>query len=324
MIFKLPKYYKYFRCKADKCTESCCIGWEIDIDSDTVQKYKAQKGELGKMLRDNTTLEKGVYSFKLKDGDRCPFLDCDGLCKLIKLGGEELLCEICREHPRYYTNLGSFGTGGLGIVCEEAARLLLECEKGEGFDVAEMDAEEYECEDRDYAEYLWQLEDIIYEGLFKTDKALARLSLLALNENEEISKEEAFLIMKKTEDISAVFGTPLSIIRDNYLRTEPLTEDFLPDVSKALLLAEESQASFFEYLVSDFNSIAAKLCAYFLHRYLFEGYFDGEIKQRLSFICDAVTVIGALCFNGKSPEAAVREFSKNIEYNTDNISLLLN
>ena len=27
-----PNYYPAFRCIADKCRHSCCIGWEIDID----------------------------------------------------------------------------------------------------------------------------------------------------------------------------------------------------------------------------------------------------------------------------------------------------
>ena len=29
----IPDYYKDFQCIADKCKDSCCIGWEIMIDS---------------------------------------------------------------------------------------------------------------------------------------------------------------------------------------------------------------------------------------------------------------------------------------------------
>ena len=28
----IPDYYKDFQCIADKCKDSCCIGWEIMID----------------------------------------------------------------------------------------------------------------------------------------------------------------------------------------------------------------------------------------------------------------------------------------------------
>ena len=40
-----PKYYKNFKCIADKCDHSCCIGWEIDIDSAAYAKYKELKEE---------------------------------------------------------------------------------------------------------------------------------------------------------------------------------------------------------------------------------------------------------------------------------------
>ena len=35
MVFRVPSYYKNFRCIADKCPDNCCRGWEIDIDEDT-------------------------------------------------------------------------------------------------------------------------------------------------------------------------------------------------------------------------------------------------------------------------------------------------
>lgn len=35
-----PEYYKNFKCIADKCEHSCCIGWEIDIDEETLKKYE--------------------------------------------------------------------------------------------------------------------------------------------------------------------------------------------------------------------------------------------------------------------------------------------
>ena len=36
-----PKYYKNFKCIADRCPHSCCIGWEIDIDRTTLTKYES-------------------------------------------------------------------------------------------------------------------------------------------------------------------------------------------------------------------------------------------------------------------------------------------
>ena len=35
-----PTYYKNFKCIADACEHSCCIGWEIDIDPEALEKYE--------------------------------------------------------------------------------------------------------------------------------------------------------------------------------------------------------------------------------------------------------------------------------------------
>ena len=38
MILRVPFYYKEFHCIADACKDSCCIGWEIDIDEETARR----------------------------------------------------------------------------------------------------------------------------------------------------------------------------------------------------------------------------------------------------------------------------------------------
>ena len=46
-----PSYYKNFKCIAEKCTHNCCIGWEIDIDGQTLARYDALQGDLGDRIR---------------------------------------------------------------------------------------------------------------------------------------------------------------------------------------------------------------------------------------------------------------------------------
>ena len=46
-----PSYYKTFKCIADKCRHSCCIGWDVYIDDETLEKYSAMDGALGERLR---------------------------------------------------------------------------------------------------------------------------------------------------------------------------------------------------------------------------------------------------------------------------------
>ncbi len=152
MLLRTPLFYPQFQCIAGKCTDTCCVGWEIDVDEKTLNKYKglAETNELAGKCSDNTkdvpedarvvfarNVLKNIKDghFILKPGDRCPFLKENGLCEMIcNLGcngtdldenGESILCDICREHPRFVEVYGDVMEKGLGLCCEEAARLLL-------------------------------------------------------------------------------------------------------------------------------------------------------------------------------------------------------
>lgn len=122
-----PGYYKKFSCIADKCTHSCCIGWEIDIDRDTMDKYASVPHGYGKQIRDSIDVTDTPH-FRLTDGERCPHLDQQGLCRIISNLGEAYLCDICREHPRFYNDTSRGREVGLGMACEEACRIILESE----------------------------------------------------------------------------------------------------------------------------------------------------------------------------------------------------
>ena len=118
-----PDFYDDFKCIADKCRHSCCIGWEIDIDSDSYEYYMGIEGKLGEDLRKNISADSEPH-FCLCENERCPFLECNGLCRLINELGEESLCDICAEHPRFYNYFDDREEMGLGLSCEEVARLL--------------------------------------------------------------------------------------------------------------------------------------------------------------------------------------------------------
>ena len=36
MVTITPNYYMNFKCIADKCRHTCCAGWEIEIDDETL------------------------------------------------------------------------------------------------------------------------------------------------------------------------------------------------------------------------------------------------------------------------------------------------
>ena len=47
------------------------------------------------------------------------------LCEMIIRHGENYLCDICKEHPRFYNGFDDHTEAGIGLVCEEACRLVL-------------------------------------------------------------------------------------------------------------------------------------------------------------------------------------------------------
>ena len=190
-----PRYYRAFSCIADRCHHSCCIGWEIDVDEQTLEIYRSLSDGYGKTVAESID-EEDVPHFRLAVGDRCPHLDEQGLCRIIKSMGEGYLCEICREHPRFYHDTPRGKEVGVGMACEEAARLILQSEDFDtfleigavegralrgrrGFDALAVRAELYAClsdRSRPYAERLHQISSVYgISPASRTDAAWRKL-----------------------------------------------------------------------------------------------------------------------------------------------------
>ncbi len=135
----IPNYYDRFRCKAARCEHTCCAGWEIDIDGETLNRYGNTRGEMGERLRKSMDREANPPRFRLTPDERCPFLNESGLCDIITELGEDSLCHICADHPRFRNVLPDRVELGLGLCCEAAARLILE--SAEPFAVVELPPE---------------------------------------------------------------------------------------------------------------------------------------------------------------------------------------
>jgi len=190
-----PRYYRAFSCIADRCRHSCCIGWEIDVDEQTLEIYRSLSDGYGKTVAESID-EEDVPHFRLAVGDCCPHLDEQGLCRIIKSMGEGYLCEICREHPRFYHDTPRGKEVGVGMACEEAARLILQSEDFDtfleigavegralrgrrGFDALAVRAELYAClsdRSRPYAERLHQISSVYgISPASRTDAAWRKL-----------------------------------------------------------------------------------------------------------------------------------------------------
>lgn len=122
MKYRIPAYYFDFQCIGNQCEDTCCAGWKIEIDKESLKRYYQETGEFGERLRQN--INKRERSFCL-DGRRCAFLNADNLCDIYKELGKEALCETCRTYPRHTEDYGEVREKMLSLTCPEAARMIL-------------------------------------------------------------------------------------------------------------------------------------------------------------------------------------------------------
>lgn len=120
-----PDYYKQFKCIAHECTHSCCVGWEIEVDEHSLNYYRSITGDFGKKLNENIVCEESSSVFRLGKNERCPFLNKNNLCDIIINLGEDNLCQICTDHPRFRNFYTDRTEIGLGLTCEAAAEIIL-------------------------------------------------------------------------------------------------------------------------------------------------------------------------------------------------------
>ena len=81
-------------------------------------------GALGKKLKRWIDPDPAPH-FILSKQERCPFLSDQNLCEIILDVGPDALCQICADHPRFRNYWSDRMEIGLGMACEEAARLML-------------------------------------------------------------------------------------------------------------------------------------------------------------------------------------------------------
>lgn len=196
MILRVPYYYKTFHCIADHCKDSCCVGWEIDIDEDTYEYYQTIEGAFGKRLRQN--MKSGEDSHFILKGKRCPFLNEKNLCDICIHLGEEALCEVCTEYPRFTMEYGNVMEKCMALSCEEVGRLTFESDHT--FEYEELVQKESSC-------YGW--DDIIENSPFDE---------VAAGEEEDLEEEDEFERMKALE---AARETAFGILKN---RTLPIEE----------------------------------------------------------------------------------------------------
>lgn len=334
MILRMPEYCKDFKCIADKCGDSCCIGWEIDIDSETADFYDSISGAFGKRLKNNIT--GGIpKSFVLGEHERCPFLNKYNLCDIIINLGEEHLCQICGDHPRYYEWFGSVREGGIGLCCEEASRIILAQRKPLTFwdrEVPDEASDEYNPE--------------LYGCLFA-----AREKIINYLENSGISLGQRICdILVYAEQFQenvdngdySVPEIPVTSISENadfrsvlafLLTLEPIDNNWIPYLKSCIDRLEAVERIKLDYIENnpEITKYLENIAVYFVWRYFLKGVFDEEFLSKIKLMAVSAAVIGFLFACKWLEQGSItlndcaeiaKNYSKEIEYCEENLDAL--
>ncbi len=287
-VFK-PSYYDEFKCIASSCKHSCCIGWEIDIDDDKYDEYMQKDGEFGDKLRKNIT-EGEERHFILKEGDRCPFLTDDNLCDIILNMGEGALCQICNDHPRFVNCFSDREEVGLGMCCEEAARIIL------------THKDKTRIIGKDFPED----EEKVFFNF--------REQVLSILQDREWSIEE------RIENLCEMYGLCLHQVDWHKIYAQLERLDHTWDKKLELLKKEETE------LADDWETAFEQVLVYFVYRHLAEGFYDGRLKERLLFAILSFYIIRKIFSQGEQTMVELveicRMYSSEIEYSEDNMEAL--
>lgn len=288
MITITPNYYNKFKCIADRCKHSCCIGWEIDIDDVALKKYNSLKSDFASRLKAHIDLEDSPH-FRLDANERCPFLNNQGLCDIITNIGEDMLCQICSDHPRFRNFYEDYVEVGLGLCCEVAAQIILTKKDKTSLN---LPTEAAQIPILNFREKLF---DALQDRTFSIDERVENmLFLVDARLPNNINWYEVFNGLEKLDN---TWNSYLSRIKSGI---ETNCDNSLDTAYEQLLV-------------------------YLIYRHFSDCQYDERVKERVLFAALIYKVIKAMNTSNKLTELLeiARLYSCEIEYSDKNINKIL-
>ena len=212
MVDLKPKYYENFSCIGSRCTDTCCQGWQVNVDQKCHNKYLKLKSKVNYknldsfLIKDQNPTPRHFSSLKMQKNELCPFLDRNRLCDIQKKFGKDYLPDTCKIFPRRTIDFDEIKVKTLSLACPEAAKLCLTKENS-------MDIKSEDSKERDFLNivpsYLHNSFTVVGEKLFNKiyflfkNKDLDLMSLLFVCEG--ILNKQKYL-ERNPEKIDLVFN----------------------------------------------------------------------------------------------------------------------
>lgn len=305
MILRKPEYFDSFRCLAGACPDSCCHQWEVQVDAETAERYRALSGPLGEELRKALCSREGETFMTLREG-KCPMWRSDGLCRIQAELGEEGLCRVCREFPRLHHDYGDFVELILEMSCPEAARWIFQ-DAGEWVEREIPGGGEAEYDRKDMALLLSSRKEAmaLLNGSALPEEALAKLLLLGVRTQKRLDGGDGEEISMDGIPASAEPGSIREIagfFRDLEILT-PRWRELLDTASPGPMSGEV--IPFDRYLVT---------------RYWLQAVSDLDLYGRVKFMVVSSLLVSSLAGNFRDN---AQLWSKEIENDPDNLDAIL-
>lgn len=298
-----PTFYKDFKCIAGDCPDSCCQGWEVDADSDSLEYYKTLDNSLEIKKRIDSVLSKDEFDntiFTLAPKKRCPFLNEENLCDMhIAIGGEHTPY-TCRTFPRFIYDFGATREIGISFSCPVASDMM-------------YNAESFDFETEVNSD-LPTLNDIDAEKYFLLLKGRTEAYKIAKDKNKNIKERlNALLdlgVMLQEKLLPYIDGGDGIAFFDVFKNPELINPEWKEKVENySLKQVSDSQAN-------------ENILMYFLYKYLMQAVYDDDVLSKIK-----MAVIGVLINTYFGDDSwTVHLWSKETEhsqYNMDRYKKLL-
>ncbi|MCR4998424.1 MAG: flagellin lysine-N-methylase [Lachnospiraceae bacterium] len=186
-------FYEQFHCLAGACPHSCCRGWMIPVDGDTLSRYDAVPGVRGRRLRHH--IKRGETSVIRPVMFRCPFENSDHLCQHQVNGEEYLMPVVCRVYPRHSVLYGDYEEVTFEGSCPVVANLLVQQRQRLSFHEVDQKIPPVwtmENEDTSFLQFLLSDREEILDFLWRKERPLHEqmqaVYAYARQENDWISR----------------------------------------------------------------------------------------------------------------------------------------
>lgn len=265
-----PSFYKNFECIAGTCPDSCCQGWEVDADEESLAYYKTLSGSLKERI--DSVLDKDEFGntiFRLADKKRCPFLNDENLCDMhIAIGGEHTPY-TCRTFPRFTNDFGGTREMGISFSCPVASDMMWNLTEDVSFDT-EINA------------LPPSLNDIDAELYFKLLTYRKKAYSIIHNREEDIKQR-----LKNLLDFASDIQTELDDYTEEGSETQFFDIFHNPEVINNEWVEKVKNHSIKPVFAE--NKICENIAMYFLFRYFLTAVYDSDVLSKVK-----MAVIGVL------------------------------